>query len=84
MKMETNKEVARREPPAADLAACLYRSTDVMYGSHKIKKGAQLRTIHHPVTGSIECRSRDCSPTTLRIPFCGGSTEHHDNRFCNI
>lgn len=69
MEMETNREIARRKPSAAGLAACLRRNADVMYGSHKTKKGAQLRTIHHPVTGSIECRSRDCSPTTLRIPF---------------
>lgn len=67
--METNREVARRKPPAADLTACLYRSTDVMYGSHKTKKGAQMRTIHHPVTGSIECRSRDYSPNGAALPF---------------
>jgi len=28
VKMETNKEVARREPPAAGLAACLRRNAD--------------------------------------------------------
>lgn len=40
MKMETNKEVAGREPPAAGLAACPYRSTDVVYRSHiDTKKG---------------------------------------------
>ena len=77
--------VARRKPPAAGLAACRRRNADGMYGSHKTKKGAQLRTIHPPVTGSIECHSRDCSPTALRIPFfCGGPTEHHNNRFTNI
>ena len=35
--METNREVARREPPAAGLTACLYRSTDMMHCSHKYK-----------------------------------------------
>ena len=35
--METNREVAWREPPAAGLAACLYRSTDMMHCSHKDK-----------------------------------------------
>lgn len=36
--METNREIARRKPPAAGLAACLRRNADVMYGSHKTKK----------------------------------------------
>ena len=35
--METNREVAWRKPPAAGLAACLYRSTDMMHCSHKDK-----------------------------------------------
>ena len=35
--METNREVAWREPPAAGLAACLYRSMDMMHCSHKDK-----------------------------------------------
>ena len=35
--METNREVAWRKPPAAGLAACLYRSTDMMHCSHKYK-----------------------------------------------
>ena len=35
--METNREVARREPPAAGLTACLYQSTDMMHCSHKYK-----------------------------------------------
>ena len=65
--METNKKIARRKPPATGLTACLYRSTDGMYCSHKIKKNVQLRTKHPPFTGSIKCRSRDCSPTALHI-----------------
>lgn len=38
--METNREIARRKPPAVGLTACLYRSTDVVYRSHiNTKKG---------------------------------------------
>ena len=37
VEMETNREVAWRKPPAAGLAACLYRSTDMMHCSHKDK-----------------------------------------------
>ena len=35
--METNREVARREPPAAGLTACLRRNADGIHGSHKYK-----------------------------------------------
>ena len=64
MKMETQREVARREPPAAGLTACLRRNADGIHGSHKIKN-AQLRTIYPLVTGSIKCRSRVAKPQRL-------------------
>ena len=46
--MKANREVARREPPAAGLAACLYRSTDIVLCSHIKTKNVQLRTLHNP------------------------------------
>jgi len=47
--MEKNRNVARREPPAAGLATGLRRNADsMMYCSHNgTKKNVQLRTVHH-------------------------------------
>lgn len=50
--METDQEIARREPPAAGLSACLHRSADDGLCSHKIKKNAQLRTQSIPLASS--------------------------------
>lgn len=49
--METKREIARREPPAAGLAACLRRNADDGLCSHKIKN-AQLRTQSIPLASS--------------------------------
>ena len=35
--METDREIARREPPAAGLAACLRRNADDVCSSHSKK-----------------------------------------------
>ena len=40
VEMEPDREVARRKPPAAGLAACLYRSTNQRSCSHKTKRCA--------------------------------------------
>lgn len=70
MKMETNKEITGREPPATGLAACLYRGTDVVYRSHiNTKRATQLRTIHPLLLKIVKCHSRDCSPMALRYPL---------------
>ena len=52
MKMETDQEIAQREPPAAGLSACLHGSADDGLCSHKIKKNAQLRTQSIPLASS--------------------------------
>ena len=61
VEMETNRKFARREPPAAGLAACPYRGTgSMMYCSHNgIKKNVQLRTVHHLFLSSA------------KLPFAG-------------
>ena len=60
--METDRIVARREPPADfGLSACLRRNADEMYCLHK-NKYAQLQTIHPSFTSSAKCRSRAINP----------------------
>ena len=68
MKMKTNREVARREPPAAGLAAYPHRSTDGICSSHKKEKSAQLRTTYPPFTGSTSA-PRGIAPQGLCAQF---------------
>lgn len=66
--METNREIARRKPPAAGLAAYPHRSTDGICSSHKKEKSAQLRTTYPPFTGSTSA-PRGIAPQGLCAQF---------------
>ena len=69
MKMETDQEIARREPPAAGLSACLHRSADQRSCSHKIKKMRSCEQLPRLFTGSLVCRSRVAKPQRLCAYF---------------
>jgi len=82
--MDPNRNVARREPPAAGLATGLRRNADsMMYCSHNgTKKNVQLRTVHHLFLSSAKCHSRDRSPMTLHIPLIPNAFQNFGrNRF---